>query len=416
MTNDTWAVLAVILLFVTGGFVYKYTIAPPGEHTCMMEEAGTCGGMSGHQHDADASPMSVPSVPEIGRRADDLPPPITRKESTTVKYALEAIAVEGQLADGTTYEYWTFDKQVPAPFLRVREGDTVEISLSHNPAGHGHASGGLFDELQLSFSGPFTAETAHADTGHSHDATAVTEVDPHASAGGDTGHGTHSVDLHSVLGPGGGAMMTQVGHDEVKTFAWKAMRPGIYVYHCASPHIPTHIANGMYGMILVEPKEGMAKVDREFYVMQGEFYTTGKNGEKGHQGFSKEKMDMEHPEYVVFNGRVGSLTGERALEAVAGESVRIFFGVGTFLPSNFHVIGGIMDKLYPEGDIVSPPHRNVQTTLVPAGGAMMTEFKVEVPGTFLLVDHALPRAVDKGALGQLVVTGKERPDIIREIK
>jgi nitrite reductase (NO-forming) len=127
-------------------------------------------------------------------------------------------------------------------------------------------------------------------------------------------------------------------------------------------------------------------------------------------------MDMEHPEYVVFNGRVGSLTGTRALQAKTGETVRLFFGVGTFLPSNFHVIGGILDKLYPEGDIVSPPHRNVQTTLVPAGGAAMMEMKMEVPGKFLLVDHALPRAVDKGALGELVVEGVLRPDIIREVK
>jgi nitrite reductase (NO-forming) len=211
-------------------------------------------------------------------------------------------------------------------------------------------------------------------------------------------------------------MLTQATDGDTKKFSFKAMRPGIYVYHCASPHIPTHIANGMYGMILVEPKAGLPKVDREYYIMQGEFYTTGKNGEKGLQGFSKDKMDMEHPEYVVFNGRVGSLTGDRALKAKTGETVRVFFGVGTFLPSNFHVIGGIPDRLYPEGDIVSPPHRNVQTTLVPAGGAAMMEMKLEVPGKFLLVDHALPRAVDKGALGELVVEGADRPDIIRTIK
>jgi nitrite reductase (NO-forming) len=127
-------------------------------------------------------------------------------------------------------------------------------------------------------------------------------------------------------------------------------------------------------------------------------------------------MDAEQPEYVVLNGRVGSLTGTRALTSKSGDTVRIFFGVGTFLPSNFHVIGGIMDKLYPEGDIISPPHRNVQTTLVPAGGAMMTEFKTEVAGKFLLVDHALPRAIDKGALGELVVSGDTRPDIIHAVK
>jgi nitrite reductase (NO-forming) len=180
-------------------------------------------------------------------------------------------------------------------------------------------------------------------------------------------HAEHSVDLHAVLGPGGGAMLSKAKDGETKTFSFKAMRPGIYIYHCASAHIPTHIANGMYGMILVEPKAGLAKVDREYYVMQGEFYTSGKYGQPGLQSFDKEKMDMEHPEYVVFNGRVGSLSGDRALKAKTGETARVYFGVGTFLPSNVHLIGGIFDRLYPEGDIVSTPHRNVQTTIVPAG-------------------------------------------------
>jgi nitrite reductase (NO-forming) len=405
MSKDTWIVLAVIVAFIGSGFAYKYTLSPYAtEGRSATSEVGTSGmGM-----------MAIPSVAEIGADAFAVPPPIVRKENATVKYTLEAIAVQSEIAPGVTYEYWTFNKQVPAPMMRVKEGDTVEVSLSHNPAGHSHAS--VMEGLDFAVSGPFGVETAHADTGHSHDASAVV-ADPHtAGATMPMGHSAHSIDLHAVLGPGGGAMLTQTGHDETKTFAFKAMRPGIYIYHCASPHIPTHIANGMYGMILVEPKEGMAKVDKEFYVMQGEFYTAGKNGEKGLQAFSKEKMDMEHPEYVVFNGRVGSLTEGRALKAKVGETVRVYFGVGTFLPSNFHIIGGIMDKLYPEGDIVSPPHRNVQTTLVPAGGAMMTEFVAEVPGTFLLVDHALPRAVDKGALGQLVVTGPEHPEIIRAIK
>jgi nitrite reductase (NO-forming) len=357
--------------------------------------------------------MSVPAVAEIGADPANIPPPITRKENTTVKIALEAIAVQGKLADGVTYEYWTFNRQVPGPFLRVKEGDTVEVSVFHNPAGHSHASL-PFDGLDLSISGLLSVPEASANEGHADE-----ETDAHAAGtipDAADAHADHSVDLHAVLGPGGGAILTKVKDGETKTFSFKAMRPGLYVYHCASAHIPTHIANGMYGMILVEPKEGMAKVDREFYVMQGEFYTAGKFGEKGLQAFSKEKLDMEHPDYVVFNGRVGSLTGDRALQAKTGETVRLFFGVGTFLPSNFHIIGGILDKLYPEGDILSPPHRNVQTTLVPAGGAAMVEMKMEVPGKLLLVDHALSRAIDKGAVGEFIVEGVDRPDIFREIK
>jgi nitrite reductase (NO-forming) len=392
---------------VLGGFIYKYTLSPAAMAKKVASQA-TNMGMSG----GDMGMTDIPTIAEIGADPSAVPPPITRRENATVKYALEAISVRAQLAPDVTYEYWTFNKQVPGPMMRVREGDTVEVSLFHNPAGHSHAS--LPDDLDLAVSGPFDVKTAYADEGHAHDTTAA--ADPHTAGAADPGHAAHSVDLHAVLGPGGGAMMTQTEHMQTKTFAFKAMRPGIYIYHCASPHIPTHIANGMYGMILVEPKEGMAKVDHEFYVMQGEFYTAGKTGETGLQAFSKEKMDAEHPEYVVFNGRVGSLTGPRALQSKVGEKVRIYFGVGTFLPSNFHVIGGILEKLYPEGDIISPPHRNVQTTLVPAGGAMMTEFTTEVPGKFLLVDHALPRAVDKGALGELIVGGEEQPGIIRSIK
>lgn len=409
-----WIVIGVVVLFIVLGMTYKYTLSPAIRQACPMD-AAKCPMMKEHMHMADehgsvAAGGGIPVVAEIGRRADDVPPPITRKENTTVKVTLEAIAVRGTLADGATYEYWTYDRTVPGPFIRVKEGDTVEVSVVHNPAGHSHASG--WNPLDFAVSGPFGPAVAYADAGHGHEEDAH-EAGAAGAADAAHAHADHSVDLHAVLGPGGGAVLTKAKDGETKTFAFKAMRPGLYVYHCASAHIPTHIANGMYGLILVEPREGMTRVDREFYVMQGEFYTKGKFGEKGFQAFDKTKLDLEHPEYVVFNGRVGSLTGERALKAKTGETVRIYFGVGTFLPSNFHVIGGILDKLYPEGDIVSPPHRNVQTTLVPAGGAIMTEMKLEVPGTFLLVDHALPRAIDKGAVGQMVVEGPDRPDIFR---
>jgi len=224
---------------------------------------------------------------------------------------------------------------------------------------------------------------------------------------------THSIDLHAVTGPGGGAAIMQVPPGQEAAFEWKALNPGLYVYHCATPIIPMHVAQGMYGLILVEPPEGLPPVDREFYVMQGDFYTTGKNGEGGFQSFSIEKMLREDPEYVVFNGAAGALTGDNALKAQVGEKVRIFFGVGgPNLVSSFHVIGEIFDAVYPEG--ASEALHNVQTTLVPAGGAAIVEFKVEVPGTYLLVDHSLTRIL-KGAAGQLVVTGPDAPDIFRKV-
>ena len=180
--------------------------------------------------------------------------------------------------------------------------------------------------------------------------------------------------------------------------------------------MPTHIANGMYGLILVEPRGGLLPVDKEFYVVEGELYTKSKVGVKGFQEFDRNKLLAEKPEYFVFNGRKGSLAGDRALKAEVGDTVRIFFGASGQVPSNFHIIGEIFDRLYPEGDIISPPHRNVQTTLVPAGGAAMVEFKVEAPGKYLLVDHALTRSIDRGALGELIVTGDDKPEVIRKIK
>jgi len=163
----------------------------------------------------------------------------------------------------------------------------------------------------------------------------------------------------------------------------------------------------MYGLILVEPKDGLPKVDREFYVMQGEFYTTGKYGEEGLQSFDMAKAIDERPPYIVFNGSVGALVGDKAITAKTGESVRLYFGVGgPNVTSSFHVIGEIFDKVWPEGGM-KYIQENVQTTMVPSGGATILEFKVDVPGTYVLVDHSLTRAFNKGALGMLKATGPE---------
>lgn len=378
-----WIFLGIIILIIGVGIAYKIT----------------------RQTTPAAKPVSVS---DISKRANDLPSPLEKRESQKVVVELEAKEAIAELAPGVTYEYWTYNGTVPGPLIRVKEGDMVEIRLTH-PHGDHHVAvpsvhSFAVDAMPFAYAhGPEKNEDAH---------TADERAEEHAEAG----HAKHSIDLHAVEGPGGGAVLTQTEPGETHAFQFKATRPGIYVYHCASPHIPTHVANGMYGLILVEPKEGLEKVDREYYVMQGELYTKGRFGEKGHQAFSLEKLQTEQPEYFVFNGRVGALTGEHALKAKVGETVRIFFGVGPHIASNFHVIGAILDKLYPEGDIISPPHRNVQTTIVPPGGAMMTEFKVEVPGKYLLVDHSLSRAIDKGAIGELIVEGPEQPEVFQKVK
>lgn len=309
-------------------------------------------------------PAKQVSAANIALAATEIPPPITRKDPQTVKFVLETKEVVAKMDDGATYEYWTFDGTVPGPLLRVREGDTAEVTV-RNPASSKHL---------------------------------------------------HSIDLHAVEGPGGGHVYSDTAPGKETTFRFKAQKPGIYLYHCASEHIPTHIANGMYGLILVEPAGGLSPVDLELYIVQGDFYTKYPKGTKGHQPLDGTRLSEERPTYVVFNGKVGSLLGDGAPKAKTGQKVRIFFGVGgPNISSNFHLIGEIFDKVYPEGDLLSPPHRNVQTTVIPSGGAAMIEFAFDVPGTYILVDHAISRAVDKGALGTIVVEGNEQPELFSKV-
>jgi nitrite reductase (NO-forming) len=301
---------------------------------------------------AGAKPLPPPQVA----------PPTNRSQPATVRYEIETKEINAQIADGVTYNFWTFNGTVPGPLLRVRQGDTVELTLKN---------------------------------------AADSKV-------------THSIDLHSVTGPGGGAKVTQVPPGQSATFSWQAINPGVYVYHCATPMVAHHIANGMYGLIVVEPPEGLPAVDREFYVMQGDFYVKGNRGQQGHQEFGMEKMLDERADYVLFNGSVGAITGDNALKAKVGETVRIFFGVGgPNLTSSFHVIGEIFDKVYTEG--ASEYVRNVQTTLVPTGGATIVDFKVEVPGTYILVDHSLGR-LEKGGAGLLEVEGAANPSVFNPIR
>jgi nitrite reductase (NO-forming) len=315
--------------------------------------------------DLEALESALPEVRAVLAAPPAVPPPVDRPGPARVLVDLETVEVKGTLADGVEYGLWTFGGTVPGPFVRVRVGDAVRLRLAN----------------------------------------ARQSVFP------------HSIDLHAVTGPGGGAAATQLapGHDG--TFEWRALNPGLYVYHCATPSIPMHIANGMYGLILVEPEGGLPRVDREYYVMQGEFYTTGRTLDQGLQVYDPVKARHEQPEYVVFNGRMGALLGEGALQARVGERVRLFVGNGgPNLVSSFHVIGEIFDTVYPEGSLGGATLRNVQTTLVPAGGATIVEMTLDVPGRYLLVDHSIVRSMEKGALGSLVATGAERPGVFRVLK
>jgi nitrite reductase (NO-forming) len=167
----------------------------------------------------------------------------------------------------------------------------------------------------------------------------------------------------------------------------------------------------MYGLILVEPEGGLAPVDHEFYVMQGDIYTEEPFGSAGEVFDSYDKLLNETPEFYVFNGAVGALSVQHPLTASVGDTVRIFFGVGgPNATSSFHVIGEILDKVYPMASLTAAPLTNVQTITTPPGGASVVEFKVEVPGNYILVDHALSRAL-RGLVGVLKVDGPDNPEV-----
>ena len=308
-----------------------------------------------------ASAVQIKAIGEM--QAELTSPPfvprsVGRRKAMKLIVNMEILEQEGEMVDGVKYIYWTFGGSVPGSFIRTRVGDEVEFHLKNHP------------DNKL----------------------------------------PHNIDLHAVTGPGGGATSSLVAPGHEKVFNFKTLNPGLYVYHCATAPVGMHIANGMYGLILVEPEGGLPPVDKEYYVMQGDFYTQGGYGEQGLQAFDMAKAIKEEADYVVFNGKVGGIAGDNALTAKVGETVRIYMGNGgPNLVSSFHIIGEIFDKVHIEGG--SMINENVQTTLIPSGGAVIVEFKVDVPGTFILVDHSIFRAFNKGALGMLKVGGEENKGI-----
>lgn len=329
----------------------------PAETPAASAEAAS----SAAQATAETPAGELPVIDAVTTHAPEVPPAIDRDYPAKVRVKMETVEKTMKMDDGVEYRYWTFDGDVPGRMIRVREGDTVEVEFSNNPS----------------------------------------STVP------------HNVDFHAATGQGGGAAATFTAPGRTSTFSFKALQPGLYIYHCSVAPVGMHIANGMYGLILVEPKEGLPKVDKEFYIVQGDFYTKGKKGAQGLQPFDMDKAVAEQPEYVVFNGHVGSIAGDNALKAKAGETVRMYVGNGgPNLVSSFHVIGEIFDKVYVEGGKLI--NENVQSTIVPAGGSAIVEFKVDIPGSYTLVDHSIFRAFNKGALGQLKVEGAENPEIMTQ--
>lgn len=329
-----------------------------------------------HSHAPGGLPPSIPfanivnfftrenrleKVADIGADPNNVPPSFTLPDTDgLVRISLTTKEVVSEVAPGIFFNYWTFDKQVPGPFLRIRQNDTVELTLTNDISSMHH----------------------------------------------------HNIDLHAVTGPGGGAAVTHVGPGETKSFTWKALQPGLYVYHCAMPNVSTHNSHGQYGLILVEPEGGLPPVNKEFYLMQGELYTAGSLGKKGLVAFDSKALLDGQPNYVTFNGKI---EGEPRMSVNVGDRVRFYVGNGGVnLISSFHIIGEIFDTVYPNASIGGAMEYNTQTAQVLPGGASIIEVTFDVPGNYLIVDHALAR-MNKGAWAVVEVKGPENPEIFKSM-
>lgn len=273
--------------------------------------------------------ITAVTVEDISRSVDDLPSQINRNYSKTVSVDLEAVAVVAEFDDGKTYEYWTFNKQVPGPFIRVREGDIVDITLTHLRR--------VFIEQDPTSS-------------HSHGPSDIERIRSIKTEGSeDLDRFEYSFDLN-------GEELIKVGLGETKSFEFEATKPGLYIYNSGGDNAPTHIARGMYGMILVEPKDGLSRVDREYYVMEGEIYTDKDIEEEGFHKLDEEKLSAKNPDYSIFNGQADALLGGTLVGDV-GETIRIFFGNSGQNASSLNMIGDI----------------DIQPTSVPAGETVIIE-------------------------------------------
>lgn len=366
--KQKWLYVPIILLLVAliTGFLANRTYPPNFAMPAFMHSHAP-GGLSpsipfGKIVEFFKNQHRFEKIEDIGTNPNQVPrEPQQPDADGVIRISLTTKEVLSEVAPGIWFNYWTFDQQVPGPMLRVREGDIVEITITNDPS------------------------SLHS----------------------------HNIDLHSVTGPGGGASISNVAPGETKTFRWKALNPGLFVYHCAMPNVSTHNSHGQYGMILVEPRSGLSKVDKEFYIMQGELYTQGQLGKKGLVPFDSQALLDGNPNYITFNGKVESVP---RMHAQVGDKIRIYIGNGGVnLISSFHVIGEIFDTVYPEANLGGSVEHNVQTTAVLPGGASIVEFTVDVPGKYLLVDHALAR-MNKGAWAVLEVSGEENPEIFNGVK
>jgi len=305
--------------------------------------------------------------------APDVPAPAERSDPAIVDVAFEVVENVSAIdpASGTRHETWGYrlldgpDGLVvgtPGPVIRARVGDVLRFTIT-NPKSN---------------------------------------------------HNPHNVDFHAVTGQGGGAEATTVAPGETRAIEARLLYPGFFLYHCAYGDVPAHISHGMFGGILVDPETPLPAAEHEWYVVQSEYYLADDGAELA--DLDRAALRDEVPTHVVFNGAVGALTDDNALQMRVGERSRIYFvNAGLNLISSFHPIGSHWDAVYPEAALLNAPLLGSQTTLVPAGGGTVVELVGQVPQTVVLVDHALSRAFDKGAIGHIVISGDDNAEIFEEV-
>ncbi|MFB6107725.1 MAG: copper-containing nitrite reductase [Haloplanus sp.] len=306
--------------------------------------------------------QSKPTVDRVAADPTDLPDPVDWSEPKHHEVTLEVKEVRAEIEPGVTFDFMTFEGQVPGPMIRVRRGDTVSFTLKNLP------------------------ENARP----------------------------HNVDMHAIYGTGGGNVATNAAPGESNAETFTAEYPGAFIYHCAVPNLDMHISSGMFGMILVEPEDGLPSVDREFYLGQHEVYTNRSAGTEGHHSFDLQAMMDETPSYVLFNGEKAPFTPDRygPMQAKRDETVRVYMVTGgPNLTSSFHPIGNVWTKAYPQGALASDPMEYVQTQSVPPGSTFVGEMDLPVPERIKLVDHALSRVARKGLLAEIDVSGEKRSDV-----
>ncbi|MGH3080373.1 MAG: multicopper oxidase domain-containing protein [Gaiellaceae bacterium] len=294
---------------------------------------------------AGVVPSNAQALAEAHRAYDATLPPLAATNVVKVHMTLKDMPVE--IAPGVRYNTWAFDGHgAPGPIVHVREGQTVEMTLTNG------------------------------------------------------GSIPHSIDFHAArIAPDKAFRDAMPG--ESFTFRFKAGDPGVYMYHCGTKPVLAHIANGMYGAIVVSPAKSLPKADREYVLVGSEWYLNA-DGIKEPASLDMAKARAMTPDWTTFNGYANQYV-THPLTSNPGETVRFYVvAAGPTENVNFHVVGTIFDRAWVNSDVTSPPQRGIQTAVVAAGGGGVFDVKIDGPGTYPIVSHAFAH-VDLGQVGILKV-------------